>query len=94
MLARLCRRGKASCRRRSGGGAAAGGKHAGGATAVSRARRFPPSRACVSSPLFPHGRNISRAIKRAEVEATPVTRKSPEKLLKFRLLEPMTVPSF
>ncbi|KAG8050144.1 hypothetical protein GUJ93_ZPchr0009g223 [Zizania palustris] len=39
-------------------------------------------------------RNIARAIKRAEVEATPVTRKSPEKLLKFRLLELMMVPSF
>ncbi|WVZ65026.1 hypothetical protein U9M48_014456 [Paspalum notatum var. saurae] len=31
--------------------------------------------------------NIIRASKRAEVEAIPVTRKSPEKLLKFRLLE-------
>uniref|UniRef100_A0A0E0B3A2 Uncharacterized protein n=2 Tax=Oryza TaxID=4527 RepID=A0A0E0B3A2_9ORYZ len=41
--------------------------------------------------LPPVGINISRAIKRAEVEATPVTRKSPEKLLKFRLLEPMTI---
>uniref|UniRef100_A0A0E0IJV9 Uncharacterized protein n=1 Tax=Oryza nivara TaxID=4536 RepID=A0A0E0IJV9_ORYNI len=37
--------------------------------------------------------NISRAIKRAEVEATPVTRKSPEKLLKLRLLEPTTALS-
>ncbi|WVZ65024.1 hypothetical protein U9M48_014456 [Paspalum notatum var. saurae] len=39
-------------------------------------------------------RNIIRASKRAEVEAIPVTRKSPEKLLKFRLLELAMVPSF
>ncbi|KAL6656050.1 hypothetical protein ACP70R_006876 [Stipagrostis hirtigluma subsp. patula] len=39
-------------------------------------------------------RDIVRAIKRAEVEATPKTRNSPEKLLKLSLLELITVPSF